>query len=235
MDKEIAKVFEEDPETSRFYVDFLECLGQAMTLYIHHYGPIPDDMEQTGETCVFPFNVALEWAEKDWDQLWKFMQSSSTWIVVWVSRGGLILLDELESRLDEFMWTYYKPKSIQREHEDANVFEEYTDQELKPKIEEFEGTEVSILFVDDIIQDPENLNIAMESVLDICEEHDVTVADMAVLALMTRERQIGPLPVFGVLTDYSGEIRVAWGNDSPDGLDSYDFSEARETIDDHEF
>lgn len=235
MDKEIAKVFEEDPETSRFYVDFLECLGQAMTLYIHHYGPIPDDMEQTGETCVFPFNVALEWAEKDWDQLWKFLQSSSTWIVVWVSRGGLILLDELESRLDEFMWTYYKPKSIQREHEDANVFEEYTDQELKPKIEEFEGTEVSILFVDDIIQDPENLNIAMESVLDICEEHDVTVADMAVLALMTRERQIGPLPVFGVLTDYSGEIRVAWGNDSPDGLDSYDFSEARETIDDHEF
>ncbi|MFX0113687.1 MAG: hypothetical protein ACFFB3_04000 [Candidatus Hodarchaeota archaeon] len=234
-DKEIATLLEDDQEATRFYTEFLGRLGQAMTLYIHHYGPIPDDMEQTGETCVLPFNVAIEWAEKDWERLWKFLQGSGNWLIVWVARGGLILLDELESRLDEFMWTYVKPKSEVREHEDEEIFEEYTDPELEAKIEEFSGVEVSILFIDDIISDPENLNLAMEHILDACEEQEVEVADMAVLSIMTRERRIGPLPVFGVLADYSGEIRVAWGNDSPDGLDEYDFSEAKETIDDYEY
>lgn len=234
-DKEIAALSEDNPEATRFYAEFLENLGQAMMLYIHHYGPIPDDMEQTGETCILPFNVAIEWAEKDWERLWKFLQASGNWLIVWISRGGLILLDVLESRLDEFTWTYFKPKSVVREHEDEEVFNEYTDSELELKIEEFSGSEISILFIDDVISDPENMNLAMEHVLDICEEQEVEVADMAVLSIMTRERRIGPLPVFGVLTDYSGEIRVAWGNDSPDGLDEYDFTEAKETIDDYEF
>jgi hypoxanthine phosphoribosyltransferase len=233
-DKEIAALSEDDPEAASFYTEFLESLGQAMTLYIHHYGPIPDDMEQTGETCVLPFNVAIDWAGKDWERLWKFIQASDNWLIVWVARGGLILLDELESRLDECMWTYFKPKSVIREHEDLDVFEEYTDPKLEAKIEEFSGEEISILYIDDIISDTENLNLAMEHILDKCEEQEVEVADMAVLSIMTRVRRIGPLPVFGVLTDYSGEIRAAWGNDSPDGLDEYDFSEAKETIDDHE-
>ncbi len=234
-DKEIAALSEDDPEATRIYSEFLENLGHAMTLYIHHYGPIPDDMEQTGETCVLPFNQALEWAEKDWERLWKVVQGSNNWIIVWVARGGFILLDELESRLDECLWTYFKPKSIIREHEDEDIFKEFTDSELEDKLEEFSGTDVSILFIDDIISDSENINLAMEDILDKCEEFEVEVSDMAVVALMTRERRIGPLPVFGVLTDYTGEIRAAWGNDSSDRMDEFDFSEAKDTLDDHEF
>ena len=43
------------------------------------------------------------------------------------------LVDVLENHVDDYPWTYIKPKTSSKSHEDESIFDEYTDGLLNEK------------------------------------------------------------------------------------------------------
>ncbi len=224
---EIAEaILEQEKE---WYNEFLEELGEALGLFIHDEGPPIEDPEYT----TLAFHSILDWANKDWKPFLKSL-SGKSWIVVWVTRGGFILLDALESQLDDFIWTYWKPKVNPLPYEDESVYEEYSDPAFEDKLAEYSGSKTSFLLIDDlIVDDGENLEAVIEHIHEVAEELEIEVDKTVTLCLLTKIRQLGEAPIYGVLTDYNADIKVAWGNDMPSGLDTREFLDQKETIDDH--
>lgn len=198
-------------------------------MYIHSEGSLPDE----ADIQTVPFNLFSSWASKDWESFFSISNDSSPWTVVWVARGGMILLDLVENRLDDYIWTYVKPKVIQRPHEDPDVFEEYTDPALEDKILEYYGESTSLLFIEDLVDTGDNLEFATDYILEIAEENQIEVPQMATIALATRMSNLGSMPIYGILASIDTEIRTSWGNDYEHGLDYKDFSEIKEYLDDH--
>jgi hypothetical protein len=91
----------------------------------------------------------------------------------------------------------------------------------------------SILFVEDLISTGENLEAAFDITMEVAEEYNVEVGDVATMALISRIRNLGTMPIYGVQTDIQIDLRCSWGNDLSDRIDARDFSENREYIDDH--
>ncbi|MFX1513606.1 MAG: hypothetical protein ACFFCQ_13565 [Promethearchaeota archaeon] len=213
----------------KWYKKFLKELRGSFGLFIHDEGPPIEDPEYV----TLPFNSLLEWAKKDWKPLLDSLKGKS-WTIIWVTRGGLILLDSLESSLDDFLWTYLKPKTDLLPYEDESVYEEYTDPVFDDKLAEHSGSKTSFLLIDDIITDDgSNLEAVIEHAHEVAEELDIEVDKIVTVCLLTKIRTLGEMPIYGVLTDYNADIKVAWGNDMPSGLDMRDFLEEKETIDDH--
>lgn len=217
----------------REYNRLVESLNSSISLYI--YTTVPPDFE-TDSKSVLGFNQLLGWAKDDWKPAFKKFDDNT--LIVFVARGGMILLDELENAIDSFVWTFIKPKLSPKSHEANEIYEEYTDPDLEEKLSKF-GNEkpLNILFIEDIVEEDEyesNVVSTMEILADKLIEHDIEIGETACLALLTRTSQISNIPVYGVLLSYSGGIEIDWGNDNPEGEDFHDFSENKEYIEDHD-
>ena len=197
-------------------------------LYTYDSGPYPS--EEGAQ--ILPLSDLALWAEEDWKLLYpKF--DKKRWIVVYVARGGFQLVDLIENKIDDFVWTYIKPKTEIREFEDSSIYSEYADPAFEDKFADFMEENTSILFVEDIISTGENLEAAFDVTMEIAEEYNVEVGDVATIALMSRMKNLGTIPIYGVQTDIQIDLRSSWGNDLPDRIDSRDFLENKEYIDDH--
>jgi len=227
-EKEIPDILKKDPAAKKAYNEILTGLEKALMLYIYDSGPYPS--EEGAQ--ILPLSDLALWAEEDWKLLYpKF--DKKRWIVVYVARGGFQLVDLIENKTDDFIWTYLKPKTEIREFEDSSVYSEYRDPAFEDKFADFMEENTSILFVEDIISTGENLEAAFDVTMEIAEEYNVEVGDVATIALMSRIRNLGTIPIYGVQTDIQIDLRSSWGNDLPDRIDSRDFLENKEYIDDH--
>ena len=227
-EKEIPDILKKDPAAKKAYNEILTGLEKALMLYIYDSGPYPS--EEGAQ--ILPLSDLALWAEEDWKLLYpKF--DKKRWIVVYVARGGFQLVDLIENKTDDFIWTYLKPKTEIREFEDSSVYSEYRDPAFEDKFADFMEENTSILFVEDIISTGENLEAAFDVTMEIAEEYNVEVGDVATIALMSRIRNLGTIPIYGVQTDIQIDLRSSWGNDLPDRIDSRDFSENKEYVDDH--
>ncbi|MFX0061572.1 MAG: hypothetical protein ACFFC7_05240 [Candidatus Hermodarchaeota archaeon] len=221
MEKEIQQILK-DSESRNWYKGFIEELSSSMEMYIHLSGPLP---EEEPEVTTLPFNMAIQWAQRDWEAL----KLPKPWTVVWVARGGFILLDYVEKIINDSIWTYIKP--VSPTHEDPSVFEQYSDPDFEAKIAEYENKTTSLIFIEDIVDSGENLEIVSEFTIEKCEELEIEIVDRATLCLLTRMQSLGNMKIYGVFTSYEGGISErSWGNNRPDGFDYYDFREQREYI-----
>ncbi|MFW9996077.1 MAG: hypothetical protein ACFFD4_28815 [Candidatus Odinarchaeota archaeon] len=228
--KELEQVLQQNRSALNLYKRIVTDLSDSQSMWIHESGPYPDSPET--EKRVVNFNTLVEWASQDWKNLDRFLKKGN-WLVVFISRGGMVLLDEVENKIEDFMWTYIKPKTVKRVHEDRDIFDEYTDETIEDKLVEFKNDAVSILLVEDIVRNSENIDYVNELIAEMADDLEVEIAGIAVLSLLTREPTIGPIPIFGTLISWNGPIMTDWGNDLEDGLDYKDFSELKEYIDDH--
>lgn len=227
-EKEIPDILKKDPAAKKAYNEILSGLEKALMLYTYDSGPYPS--EEGAQ--ILPLSDLAIWAEEDWKLLYpKF--DKKRWIVVYVARGGFQLVDLIENKIDDFVWTYIKPKTEIREFEDSSIYSEYADPAFEDKFADFMEENTSILFVEDIISTGENLEAAFDVTMEIAEEYNVEVGDVATIALMSRMRNLGTIPIYGVQTDIQIDLRSSWGNDLPDRIDSRDFLENKEYIDDH--
>lgn len=227
-EKEIPDILKKDPAAKKAYNEILSGLEKALMLYIYDSGPYPS--EEGAQ--ILPLSDLAIWAEEDWKLLYpKF--DKKRWIVVYVARGGFQLVDLIENKIDDFVWTYFKPKTEIREFEDSSIYSEYADPAFEDKFADFMEENTSILFVEDIISTGENLEAAFDVTMEIAEEYNVEVGDVATIALMSRIKNLGTIPIYGVQTDIQIDLRSSWGNDLPDRIDSRDFLENKEYIDDH--
>ncbi len=227
-EKEIPDILKKDPAAKKAYNEILSGLEKALMLYIYDSGPYPS--EEGAQ--ILPLSDLALWAEEDWKLLYpKF--DKKRWIVVYVARGGFQLVDLIENKTDDFIWTYFKPKTEIREFEDSSIYSEYADPAFEDKFADFMEENTSILFVEDIISTGENLEAAFDVTMEIAEQYNVEVGDVATIALMSRIRNLGTIPIYGVQTDIQIDLRSSWGNDLPDRIDSRDFSENKEYVDDH--
>ena len=227
-EKEIPDILKKDPAAKKAYNEILSGLEKALMLYIYDSGPYPS--EEGAQ--ILPLSDLALWAEEDWKLLYpKF--DKKRWIVVYVARGGFQLVDLIENKTDDFIWTYFKPKTEIREFEDSSIYSEYADPAFEDKFADFMEENTSILFVEDIISTGENLEAAFDVTMEIAEQYNVEVGDVATIALMSRIRNLGTIPIYGIQTDIQIDLRSSWGNDLPDRIDSRDFSENKEYIDDH--
>ncbi len=227
-EKEIPDILKRDPAAKKAYNEILSGLEKALMLYIYDSGPYPS--EEGAQ--ILPLSDLALWAEEDWKLLYpKF--DKKRWIVVYVARGGFQLVDLIENKTDDFVWTYFKPKTEIREFEDSSIYSEYADPTFEDKFADFMEENTSILFVEDIISTGENLEAAFDVTMEIAEEYNVEVGDVATIALMSRIKNLGTIPIYGVQTDIQIDLRSSWGNDLPDRIDSRDFLENKEYIDDH--
>lgn len=227
-EKEIPDILKKDPAAKKAYNEILSGLEKALMLYIYDSGPYPS--EEGAQ--ILPLSDLALWAEEDWKLLYpKF--DKKRWIVVYVARGGFQLVDLIENKTDDFIWTYFKPKTEIREFEDSSIYSEYRDPAFEDKFADFMEENTSILFVEDIISTGENLEAAFDVTMEIAEQYNVEVGDVATIALMSRIRNLGTIPIYGVQTDIQIDLRSSWGNDLPDRIDSRDFSENKEYVDDH--
>lgn len=232
--KEVAELIKEEGRSApkREYNTLVNRLNKSTNLLIYR-NSIPEANAVGFTFAPISLNTLIGWSEKDWQKLLKKIKDGN-WLVVWVARGGLILLDALENHLDDCVWTYIKPKTPLKSHEDKSVFDEYTDDLLDEKLAKFEGQELNILFVDDIIIDDydSNIEIVQEQIVTKAEEYNIEILERIALALLTRSTSVSGMPVYGTLISYHGGILTDWGNDSPDRFDYNDFSEIIEYIDD---
>lgn len=217
------------------YSRLLETLNESVALFIH-MGAIPDfDTEQRS---YLSFNTAVEWAKQDWKGMIKRLdRGEEHWFIIFVARGGFILLDELENDIDDFVWSFIKPKVDPKPHEADDLFSEYTDDELDSKLKQLKGEQVNILFIEDIVEEDEyesNLASALEMVAGKLENFDITIGETSCIALITRTSQLAGINIYGLLVSYSGGIECDWGNDLPEGEDYYEFSDLLETVEDHD-
>ncbi|MHA1214482.1 MAG: hypothetical protein ACTSR2_13365 [Candidatus Hodarchaeales archaeon] len=225
---EIPEILKKDPSAKKAYNELLSGLEEALMLYIYDSGPYPPDKGSQ----ILPFSDLSHWAEQDWKTLYPKFEKKH-WLVVFVARGGFQLIDLIEGKIDDFPWTYFKPKVEPREFEDENVFTEYCDPAFEEKLADFIDESVSILFVEDIVSTGENLEAVFDYTMEIAEEYNVEIGDVATIALITRMKNLGTIPIYGVLTDIQIDIRCSWGNDLPERIDARDFSENKEYVDDH--
>ena len=232
--KEVAELIGEEGRAApkREYNTLLNRLNKSTNLLI--YRTAVPEFNVVGTTFApLAFNTLIRWSEKDWQKMYKRLKDEN-WLIVWVARGAFILLDVLENHLDEYPWTYIKPKTEVKSHEDDSIFDEYTDEDLDKKLAKFEGQEINVLYIDDIIMDDyeSNIDTIQEIIATKAEEYNIEIVDRMALALLTRTTSVSGMPVYGTLISYHGGILTDWGNDSPDRFDYYDFSEIKENIDD---
>ena len=233
--REVADLVREEGRAApvREYNNLLSSLGSAVNLLIYR-DAIPE-FHSEGSFASLEFNKLLRWSEKDWSKLYKRL-STDDWIIVFVARGGFMLLDTIENKIDDFTWTYIKPKLDEvKPHEDSSVYDEYTDPALEEKLAEFNGQDLKVLYVEDVILDDyeSNVDYVQEMFTSLAEDHNINIVDHAILCLLTRTTQVSGTPVYGTLISYNGGILTDRGNDSQEGFDYYDFSEIKEYIDDH--
>ncbi|MFX0093778.1 MAG: hypothetical protein ACFFBD_18645 [Candidatus Hodarchaeota archaeon] len=220
MEKEVLQIIK-DSDSRQEYKGFLDELTSSMELFVHLSGPLPEE----AEVQTLPFSMAVQWAQKDWELL----KLPKPWTVVWVARGGFVLLDYVESIISDSIWTYKKP--IAPNHEDVSVFEDFSDEFFELKLAEYEKKATSLIFIEDIIDTGENLEVVSEFTVEMCEELEIEILGRATLCLLTRMQTLGNMKLYGVYTSYEGGISGrSWGNDRPDGFDYYDFREQREYI-----
>lgn len=236
--KELVEVIRETNNASdllndqlQSYQILLEDLRHALAIYIHKEGPYPDEPET--EKKIINYHEILNWSMMDWKLIDKDLKSEEeNWFCVVIARGGFIVFEDVESKVEKFMISYYKPRTKLKSHEDSSIYEEYTDIALEDKLAEFANQEVNLILIDDIIDDGREIDLALEAVIEMAEEMNVVINKTVVLSLLTRIRHIGQTPVYGTLIDYSGDIFRDWGNDFEDGLDYHDFTPEKEYIDD---
>ncbi|MFW9930704.1 MAG: hypothetical protein ACFFD1_15045 [Candidatus Thorarchaeota archaeon] len=232
--KEVAEILREEGRAApiREYNTLLDSLKSSVNLLIYR-NTIPEYSAVGSSFSPLSFNTLMNWSERDWQKLFKRFKDEN-WLIVWVARGAFILLDVLENHLDDYTWTYIKPKTNVKPHEDESIFDEYTDELLDEKFSKFEGEEIHVLYVDDIILDDyeSNVDYVQEFITTKAEEYNIEVVERVVLALLTRTTSVSGMPVYGTLISYQGGILTDWGNDSPDRFDFNDFSETKEYIDD---
>ena len=144
-------------------------------------------------------------------------------------------MDSVENKLDNYPFTYWKPQTRKYlPHDDPDAYEDFCDSAFMDKLAEYSGSKTSFVFIDDFIDAEEtNLEAVLEHTLEVAEELEIEVDKTVAVCLLTKNKQIGEMPIYGVLTDYNATISVAWGNDSPNGIDERDFYEQKEFIDDH--
>ncbi|MHA2297428.1 MAG: hypothetical protein ACXADA_15475 [Candidatus Hodarchaeales archaeon] len=228
--KELAETLRQNRSALNEYNRIVNDLYDSQSMWIHESGPYPDAPET--EKRVINFNTLVEWASQDWKTLDHFLKKGN-WLIVFISRGGMILLDEIENKIEDYMWTYMKPKTEPRVHEDDDVYDDYTDSTLEDKLVEFKNDTVSILFVEDIVRTSESIDYVNEKIAELADDLEVNIGNIAVITLLTRIPTIGPIPIFGTLISWNGPIFTDWGNDIEDRLDYRDFSEIKEYVDDH--
>ena len=227
-ENEIPDILKNDPAAKKAYNEILSGLEKALMLYIYDSGPYPPDEGSQ----ILPFADLSHWAEHDWKSLHPKFEKKR-WIVVFVARGGFQLIDLIENKIDDFTWTYIKPRTELRDFEDESIYLEYRDPVFEEKFADFMDENVSILFIEDIVSTGENLEVVFDHTMEVAEEYNVEVGDVVTLALISRMRNIGTMPIYGVQTDIQIDLRCSWGNDLPDRIDARDFSENKEYIDDH--
>ncbi|MCK4848295.1 MAG: hypothetical protein KAT16_04660 [Candidatus Heimdallarchaeota archaeon] len=225
---EIEDILKKDPAAKKAYKEILKGLEQALMLYIYDSGPYPPDEG----VQILPFADLAHWAEQDWKKLYPKFEKKR-WIVIFVARGGFQLIDLIENKIDDFVWTYFKPKHEERDFEDESIFEEYRDPAFEEKFADFMDENVSILFVDDIVSTGENLEAAFDYAMEVAEEYNLEIGDVVTIALISRVRNLGTIPIYGVQTDIQIDLRCSWGNDLPERIDAHDFTESKEYVDDH--
>ena len=237
--KELAEILGTRKTSVQYkeYNRILETINDSIALHIH-MGSIPDfDTEQRS---YLSFNTAVNWAKQDWKSMIKKLESSDedeNWLIVFLARGGLILLDEIENDIDDFVWTFIKPKVNPKPHESDDIFEEYSDDELDAKLKQFKSQQVNILFIEDIVEEDEyesNLANALEVIAGKFEDYDITIGETDCLALLTRTAVLAGITVYGLLVSYHGGIQADWGNDMSEGEDYFDFADLLETVVDHD-
>lgn len=235
--KELAEVLSAKKTAGpmREYNALLESLKSSISLYL--YTNVPPDFE-TEPKSTLSFNRLLDWAKMDWKQSGVFKKFDENVLVVFIARGGMILLDDIENEIDNHIWTFIKPKVITHSHESSEIYEEYTDEHLNDKLQELSHEiPVNILFIEDIVEEDEyesNIVAAMELLADKLVEFDFEIGNTACVALLSRTSHITNIPVYGIVLSYSGGIETDWGNDNPEGADYRDFSEQKENIEDHD-
>lgn len=227
-EKEIPDILKKDPAAKKAYNEILSGLEEALMLYVYDSGPYPSDEGSQ----ILPLSDLAIWAEADWKLLYPKFEKKR-WIVVYVARGGFQLVDLIENKIDDFTWTYFKPETEVREFEDSSIYSEYRDPAFEDKFADFMEENTSILFVEDIISTGENLEAAFDITMEVAEEYNVEVGDVATMALISRIRNLGTIPIYGVQTDIQIDLRSSWGNDLSDRIDARDFLENKEYIDDH--
>lgn len=217
----------------REYERLVKSLDDAVSLMVYASGAPPDF--DTEPKSYLRFNQLVDWAKDDWETI--FNRLDEDWIIVFIARGGFILLDEIENNIDDYIWTYIKPNLSPRQHEPIDIAEEFTDENLKKKLKNFKGETLNILFIEDIVEEDEyeaNIVIVMEELADKLEDYDIEIGETACVSLLTRTAQISSIPVYGILVSWSGGLQTDWGNDNPERLDYHDFSENLEYIADHD-
>ena len=127
-EKEIPDILKKDPAAKKAYNEILSGLEEALMLYVYDSGPYPPDEG----TQILPFSDLAIWAEADWKLIYPKFEKKR-WIVVYVARGGFQLVDLIENKIDDFIWTYFKPETDVREFEDANIYSEYRDPAFEDK------------------------------------------------------------------------------------------------------
>ena len=217
------------------YNKLIETLNDSVALRII-LGSTPDfDTEQKS---YLNFNTAVEWAKHDWKGLYDNLDpDEENWLVVFVARGGFILLEDIENEIDDMIWTFIKPKVQLKTHESEDIFDEFTDEDLVEKLENFAGETLNILFIEDVVEEDEyesNLASALEILAGKLEDLDIEIGETACLALITRTAQLAGINVYGLLVSYSGGIETDCGNNMAEGEDYYDFTDIHETVIDHD-
>jgi len=234
--KEVLEFLKEEGRAApiREYNSLIDSLNSASNLLIYR-NSIPEYSVVGESFAPLSLNTLLRWSERDWSRMYKKFKSDTSWFVVFVARGGFILMDTIENHIDEFPWTYIKPKTNIRSHEDESMFDTYTDEQLDQKMSKMRGKSLSILYIEDMIPDDyddSNIEITNEIISAKAEEFDIEITERAVIALLTRTTSISGMPVYGTLISYQGGVILDWGNDRTDGFDFFDFSETKEYIDD---
>ena len=87
--------------------------------------------------------------------------------------------------------------------------------------------------IDDIISTGENLEAAFDYAMEVAEEYNLEIGDVVTIALISRIRNLGTIPIYGVQTDIQIDLRCSWGNDLSERIDAHDFTESKEYVDDH--
>jgi hypothetical protein len=227
-ENEVPDILKKDHAAKKAYNEILKGLEKALMLYIYDSGPYP----QEEGSQILPFADLSLWAEHDWKLIYPKFEKKR-WIVVFIARGGLQLIDLIENKIDDFTWTYVKPQTEIRDFEDEAIYMEYRDPTFEEKFADYMEESVSILFVEDIISTGENVEAVFDLTMEVAEEYNVEVGDVVTLALISRIRNIGTMPIYGVQTDIQIDLRCSWGNDLPDRIDARDFTENKEYVDDH--
>jgi hypothetical protein len=227
-ENEIPDILKKDPSAKKSYNDILKGLEDALMLYIYDSGPYPPDEG----IQILSFADLFHWAEHDWRTLYPKFEKKR-WVVVYIARGGFQLIDGIENKIDDFIWTYFKPRVEPRDFEDDSIYSEYQDPTFEEKLADFMEESVSFLFVEDIISTGENLEATFDHTMEIAEEYNIEVGEVVSLAFISRMKNLGTIPIYGVQTDIQIDLRCSWGNDLPDRIDARDFSEIKEYIDDH--